>query len=86
MGYVWFVAYVWVGVMLAVGLRNLTGTGGIVTLVVAVGGGCVIGWWQAGHRIARHADPTTPPLPRFGLALAAWLAVTALALWVDMQL
>ncbi|WP_157965870.1 hypothetical protein [Euzebya rosea] len=84
-GYLWFVAYMWVGLMIAVGVRNITGTNGPFVMVAAVGGGAVLGWWQAQHRMARHVDPDTPPMNRFGLALCAWLGVVGLALLLDLR-
>lgn len=79
MGYLWMVGYMWVGVLLAVGVGNITGADGPLVLVAGVGGGCVIGWWQARHRMDRHIDPSTPPLRWFGVALCAWLAAVGLA-------
>ncbi len=79
MGYLWIIAYCWVGVLLAVGVRNLTAAEGPWTFLAGVGGGSLIGIWQARHRMDRHLDPTTPPLRWFGVALCAWLAAIGLA-------
>ncbi|CAN5142744.1 hypothetical protein BH23ACT9_BH23ACT9_18520 [soil metagenome] len=80
MAYVWFAAYTWVGMMLSVAGQRLTGVTSPYVVIAAVGGGGVLGWWQARHRLARHADPATPPLPRVGLALCAWLGLIGLAI------
>ncbi len=81
--YLWFVAYCWIGLLLSVAATRLTGTTSAVTTIVAVAGGGVLGWWQARHRLARYADPSTPPLARFGLALCAWLGLIGVALLVQ---
>lgn len=84
-GYAWFIAYVWVGVMIGVGAKNLSGVESPMVMITAVGGGCLVGWWQARHRMAKHLDPSTPPLPRFGWALLAWLGVVALVVWLGLR-
>ncbi|HUG84989.1 MAG TPA: hypothetical protein VMM13_10510 [Euzebya sp.] len=78
--YAWFVAYMWIGLLLSVAGQRLTGVNSPYVLMAAVGGGGVLGYWQARHRLRRHADPSTPQLQRFGLGLCAWLGVIGAAL------
>lgn len=79
MGYVWIVGFVWVGVLLAVGTRNLSGAESPWALVVGVGGGLLLGWTQARHRMARHLDRRNQPPRWFTAAIWTWLALTAAA-------
>lgn len=83
-GTLWILAYAWVGVLLAVGLRNITASDSPLVGIAAIGGGIALGVWQAHHRMARHRDPSTPDLGRFGLALLAWFAAMGLTLWIDL--
>lgn len=85
MGTLWILAYAWIGVLLAVGGRNLTGASGPWAFIAGVSGGIWLGMWQARHRMARHEDPSIGPLPRFGLALLVWLAVVAGGLVLDLS-
>lgn len=78
--YVWFVAYMWIGLVLSVAAERLTGVTSPYVLVTAVGGGALVGWWQARHRMRRHTEPGTPALRGFGLALCAWLGAIGGAL------
>lgn len=81
-GQLWLLGYTWVGVLLAVGLRNLTRSGSAWPLVVGVAGGVALGVWQARHRMARHERPGLGPPTRFALALWTWIAAIALAAWL----
>lgn len=83
-GTLWILAYAWVGVLLAVGLRNITSSDSPLVAVAAIGGGIAMGMWQAHHRLARHDDPSTPDLRGFGLALLAWFTAIGLTLWIDL--
>jgi hypothetical protein len=80
--YGWFVAYMWIGLLLSVAAQRITGVTSPLVLIAAVGGGCALGYWQARHRMLRHADPSTPPLRRTGLALVAWLGAIGIAMLV----
>lgn len=80
LAYVWFVAYMWIGLVLSVAAERITGVNSPYVLLTAVAGGCGVGFWQARHRLRRHAQPGTPPLRGFGLALCAWLAAIGLAM------
>lgn len=76
-GYAWMAAYLWIGLLLSVTGERLTGRTSPLLLLAAVGGGGMIGVWQARYRVRRHLDPATPPPRRMGLALMAWLAAIA---------
>lgn len=78
--YAWFMAYMWVGLLLSLAAQRLTGVTSPYVLLAAVGGGGVLGYWQARHRLRRHADPSAPALQHFGLGLCAWLGVIGVAL------
>lgn len=82
MAYVWFVAYMWIGLLLSATAARL-GAGGAPVTIVSVGGGAVLGYWQARHRIGRHRQGLTPPPRNFGLALCAWLAAIGVAMVVQ---
>lgn len=77
--YGWFVGYLWIGLVLSVTATRLTGVGSPLTTIIAVGGGLVLGAWQARDRIRRHHRPEKPPPGHIGLSLGAWLAAVALA-------
>ncbi len=77
--YVWFVAYGWIGLLLSAGAARLSTGSSTLSSVVAIGGGILLGAWQARHRLRRHRDPATPPLHRVGLALLGWVALVGLA-------
>lgn len=79
MAYVWFVAYMWTGLVLSVMVQRLTGTTSPYVLIMAVGGGGALGYWQARHRLRQHVQPPPPPLRGFGLALCAWLGAVGVA-------
>lgn len=80
MAYVWFVAYMWIGLLLSVMAERLAGSTSPYVLITAVGGGGALGYWQARHRLRRFADPATPPLRGFGLALCAWLGLIGIGI------
>ncbi len=78
-GYVWFLAYGWIGLLLSAAASRLSPGSSIASTVVAMTGGIALGTWQARHRVRRHLEPATPAPSRFGLALLGWLALIAAA-------
>jgi hypothetical protein len=81
--YGWFAGYVWIGLLLSAGAAQLTSGSAVASSVVGLGGATAFGAWQARHRLRRHRQPATPPLRRFGPALAAWLVLLGLVTWLQ---
>lgn len=81
--YLWFTGYMWIGLVLSVTATRVTGVTSPLTTAVAIGGGVVLGAWQARHQIHRRSRPQTGPPRHIGLAMGLWLAaVTVTALIV----